>query len=221
MLPARRSTSVQNVFNRRINALRGKGGLLLQCLLLAFLALASQAKAVSEATLEWNPNPEPDVTGYKLYYGTASNTYTRLVDNGSPTSATVPDLVAGFTYYFVVTAYNSAGLEGPPSNEVSFTVPWPAALQISYLPRPDVPLSPDTPIRCDAVEGGASGFSFRVTAVAQSAITIYASSDLTNWETLGSVTNPTGRLLIRDLDSAAHSQRFYRFSQLALDPVVD
>jgi hypothetical protein len=27
------------------------------------------------------------------------------------------------TYFFVVTAYNAAGLESPPSNEISYTTP--------------------------------------------------------------------------------------------------
>ena len=39
------------------------------------------------------------------------------------TSATIGNLTAGNTYYFVVTAYDSSGLESPPSNEASAEMP--------------------------------------------------------------------------------------------------
>ena len=41
---------------------------------------------------------------------------------GKTLSATVPNLTAGSTYYFAVTAYNSAGESGY-SNEASATIP--------------------------------------------------------------------------------------------------
>ena len=44
-------------------------------------------------------------------------------DLGNTTTATVSNLISGVTYYFVVTAYNSAGVEGPPSNQASYTAP--------------------------------------------------------------------------------------------------
>jgi hypothetical protein len=171
--------------------------------------------------LEWDPNLEPDLGGYKLHYGTSSGIYTRSVDAGNETTINVPELVSGFTYYFVVTAYNDAGVESPPSNEVVFTVPWPDDLRITYLPRSGVPVAPDW-IECAPAQGPApNGFVFSVTAAERSAVVIYSSEDLKTWTVQGAVTNPTGRLLITDMESLLHPRRYYRLKLAEIDPVVD
>jgi hypothetical protein len=87
-----------------------------------FVAGTSFAQA-STVTLEWEPSPDPDVVGYRLYYGTASGNLSNLIDTGSFTRGTVSNLMAGVTYYFAVTAYDAAGLESLPSDEISYTVP--------------------------------------------------------------------------------------------------
>jgi len=79
------------------------------------------ALLLTQATLEWDPNPEADLAGYKLYYGEAPGSYTVAVDVGNCTSCTLTDLVAGKTYYIAATAYNGSGLESGYSNEVVFT----------------------------------------------------------------------------------------------------
>jgi fibronectin type III domain protein len=78
--------------------------------------------------LAWNANPptsDPatNTTGYRVHVGLASGIYTQSTNVGNTTAVTESTLVSGSTYYFVVTAYNSAGLEGPPSNEVSYKAP--------------------------------------------------------------------------------------------------
>jgi hypothetical protein len=55
--------------------------------------------------------------------GVVSGIYTQSTDLGKTTTFTVSNLIRGITYYSVVTAYNSAGVESPPSNEVSYKVP--------------------------------------------------------------------------------------------------
>ena len=77
--------------------------------------------ATSSATLTWNAVSGTTLTGYKVYVGTAPRQYTRTITVGNVTSSTVNSLTVGRTYYFVVTAYNSAG-ESTPSNEVSKTI---------------------------------------------------------------------------------------------------
>ena len=75
-------------------------------------------------TLAWDPNPEADLAGYKVYWGSATRTYGAPVTvPGTPASPTytVAGLAAG-TWYFAVTAYNTAGLESGFSNEVSATI---------------------------------------------------------------------------------------------------
>lgn len=73
-------------------------------------------------TLTWTANGEPDLAGYKIYVGTASGTYNV---SGSPfvtgkvTSYTVSNLPKGQTYFFAISAYDSAGNESVLSGEVS------------------------------------------------------------------------------------------------------
>lgn len=73
--------------------------------------------------LAWDPNSESDLAGYKAYYRTSSTTYGTPIDVGLVTRTTLMGLVPGVTYYFVVTAYNTSGLESGFSNEVSYTIP--------------------------------------------------------------------------------------------------
>jgi hypothetical protein len=78
---------------------------------------------VRQVTLEWDPNTEPNLAGYRLYVGTTSGAYGRSVNAGLATSCTVTDLLGGHTYYFAATAYNTSGAESTKSNEVTYTVP--------------------------------------------------------------------------------------------------
>jgi hypothetical protein len=78
----------------------------------------------AQVTLGWSPGTEPDLTGYKVYYGTASRNYTQSVDinNRTVTSCTITNLTEGQTYYFAATAYNTSLVESPYSAEVSCLV---------------------------------------------------------------------------------------------------
>jgi len=84
--------------------------------------LAITAPASTKATLAWDPNTESNLAGYKVYVGTASQVYGTPVDVGLVTTFEVINLTKGQTYYFAVTAYNSAGESGD-SNEVSKSIP--------------------------------------------------------------------------------------------------
>ncbi len=82
----------------------------------------------SSVKLAWNAdsqtsNSATNPAGYRLYIGSASGIYTQSTDVGNTTTATVSNLIKGSTYYCVVTAYNSAKLESPPSNQLSFKAP--------------------------------------------------------------------------------------------------
>jgi hypothetical protein len=74
-----------------------------------------------EAILSWAPNTETDLSGYKVYYGTASGTYGVPLTVGTTTTSTVSGLSPG-TYYLAVTAYDTSGNESGFSAEVSKTV---------------------------------------------------------------------------------------------------
>jgi len=76
----------------------------------------------ADLTLAWDPNTEPDIDGYKVYWGTSSGNYAYVVDIGLQTTCTVSNLVAGTTYYLAVTAYDSNGNESGFSQELRVNV---------------------------------------------------------------------------------------------------
>ncbi len=75
----------------------------------------------STVTLKWDKSGDRRVKGYRLHCGLSSGrNYSRLIDVGNVTTYTLTNLVPGETYYCIVTAYNAAGKESGPSNEISF-----------------------------------------------------------------------------------------------------
>jgi hypothetical protein len=90
---------------------------LLVCLTASLSPLWAGPSQYRAVTLSWDPNPEPDIAGYKLHYGTASGAYDQVLDVGDVTHASLLTLLHGTDYFFTVNAYNSAGLEGPLSDE--------------------------------------------------------------------------------------------------------
>jgi hypothetical protein len=75
----------------------------------------------SQVTLGWNTNSEADLAGYRLYYGRASGSYDSVVNTGNLSSYTLSGLLDGATYYFSLTAIDTAGLESGFSNEATYT----------------------------------------------------------------------------------------------------
>ncbi len=88
------------------------------------VALTVNAPASSSATLTWNANTENNLAGYKVYRATASGTYGAPITTivGNVTNYVATGLQVGTTYFFVVTAYDTAGNESGVSNEVSKSV---------------------------------------------------------------------------------------------------
>jgi hypothetical protein len=110
--------------------------LLLLLATVAFIASCGKSPVTSSAPsavpanggvrLEWNPVPEQNVTGYRVYYGTASRAYLQPYGQGlasTATTFTVPDLAGARRYFFAVTATNSLGKESGFSDEVFVDVP--------------------------------------------------------------------------------------------------
>ncbi|MBN2091730.1 Ig-like domain-containing protein, partial [candidate division KSB1 bacterium] len=96
----------------------------LEILILLFIFVFSGASAILKAEslkLLWDQNRETDLKGYKIYYGTATGKYSSHIDVGKMTTYTLNNLNANTTYYFVLTAYDSAGNESAYSKEVSGT----------------------------------------------------------------------------------------------------
>jgi len=75
--------------------------------------------------LSWDRSgSHTNLAAYIVKYGTTSGVHTGRVEvAANATSATVANLVAGHTYFFVVVARNVFGLESHPSAEAAYTCP--------------------------------------------------------------------------------------------------
>jgi hypothetical protein len=92
------------------------------CLAIMIALLLSSSARAATITLQWDRNPEPDVVGYVIRYGTQSGMYTTEVNVGNQISHTLNLTPATTTtYYFVVQAYNAYG-RSTNSAQVSTTV---------------------------------------------------------------------------------------------------
>ncbi len=72
--------------------------------------------------VQWTPNRENDLAGYKVYYGMTSRSYSRIIPVGLNTTCQISDLEPGYEYFFAVTAYDTAGNESQFSKEVSIFI---------------------------------------------------------------------------------------------------
>jgi Bacterial Ig domain/Fibronectin type III domain len=100
-----------------------RGTAILVVITALFTEQPASAQAAQSVSLLWDANSDRDVVGYRVYYGTSSGNYSHSNDVGNVTGTTISNLTAGQTYYFVVTDYDTAGLESLPSNEVAYSVP--------------------------------------------------------------------------------------------------
>lgn len=103
-------------------------------LLAVFLLVSLATAQAATVTLAWTAS-SGSVAGYNVYTRTASGSYGSAQNAGTNTTYTTTDLAAG-TYYFVVKARDSTGIESGPSNEVSSTTytftTQPSGLTLSY-----------------------------------------------------------------------------------------
>ncbi len=102
------------------------------------LAVSAPGAQAASVRLQWDPNTEPDLAGYRVYYGTVSRTYGAPLNVGNATTATVPLPDDGLTYHLAVTAYDTAQNESGYSNEVTYTTP----LAPEAVSQPQAPAGP-------------------------------------------------------------------------------
>ena len=95
---------------------RNIGGLFSLAAIFLFCSIPQAGAA--NVSLMWDPSTSPDISGYRLYIGSASRTYESSITLGNQTSYIVADLGVG-TWYFAVTAFDTDDNESDFSNEVS------------------------------------------------------------------------------------------------------
>jgi hypothetical protein len=145
-------------------------------------------RANESATLSWVPSSATNITGYKIYCGTVSHSYTNMVTVGNTTNATISGLVPARTYYFAATAVDGAGNESGYSIEVSYVMPVTAATLT------------------EAVRSSGQ-FSFTVTGDTGQQYVVQASTNLLDWVSLQTNAAP---FLFADTNAAGFHQRYYR-----------
>src|SRR6185436_16507140 len=98
------------------------------------LVVLACAVPLEAARATWDRNPEPDITGYRLSYGTQPGQHPTTIDVGNVTSY---DFFPppGQRYYVVVQAYNPSGV-GPASDEVIYDEPATQQNQPPVLTQP-------------------------------------------------------------------------------------
>jgi hypothetical protein len=85
-----------------------------------FLACAHAQQKIDYVFVSWHENTEPDLAGYKLYWGTDTLKFNVKDCKLNDFCILQNELYANLKYYFAVTAYDSAGNESAKSDIVSF-----------------------------------------------------------------------------------------------------
>jgi hypothetical protein len=83
----------------------------------------NQPTTTGSAALSWAANTETDLAGYKVHIGTQPGLYNPPITLGATSTYTATNLASGKTYYFCVSAFDSASNESPCSAEVSKPLP--------------------------------------------------------------------------------------------------
>lgn len=90
-------------------------------LAVSLFAMTAYSQPTGSIGLTWSPNNESDLAGYRVYQGTQPGQFTELINVGLTNVAIIESLSPGTTYYWFITAYNTAGMESLPSQTVSIT----------------------------------------------------------------------------------------------------
>ncbi|WP_052440697.1 Ig-like domain-containing protein, partial [Geobacter sp. OR-1] len=108
--------------------------MLVRSVLAAILSMSmSSISSASSVILRWDPNTEPDLAGYKVYYAPESGTFDAAtpIDVQNQTATTIDGLDPAKSYSFAVTAYNSSGLESGFSNVLAVAEISPPTVEIT------------------------------------------------------------------------------------------
>ena len=83
------------------------------------LLLCAAAVHAQTVTLAWDASPSPEVTAYRIYFGTNTGNYAFVTNAGLVLTQTVAVAHSG-RWFFAATAVDANGLESDFSNEVQW-----------------------------------------------------------------------------------------------------
>ncbi len=109
---------MERLFSINLKVEGGKMKKIIQLfILVSILIYANTVFAITNVTLEWNPNTESDLASYKIYQSNTSGVYNTGTNVGDVTTytLTLPD----GNWYFALTALDTNGNESGYSNEVT------------------------------------------------------------------------------------------------------
>ncbi len=159
----------------------------------------SKTGSGASVSLGWTASPSTNVTGYFLNWGLLSGQCTNQLDVGNVTNTTLSGLASNATYYFNVVAYDAAGDQAPPSNELAYQVP-----------------NPPPPLLAQLQPGGTGAPTLGLSFQGSSGTTyvIQATEDLQHWVTIWTTNcGATGPLTYTSADMVLYPKRFYRVGQ--------
>lgn len=89
---------------------------------LLFSLLLSGYAFAGSVTLEWTPNSEPDLAGYRAFSREANQGYDYSSPSweGTETTCKIDGILNDKNYHFVIRALDTEGYESGNSNEVSY-----------------------------------------------------------------------------------------------------
>ena len=100
--------------------IRGSRVSLLLVMLMAILGLATVPAHAGSVSMAWDAVTDPDLVGYRVFYGPAAGNYDQQIDVGLVTDHTVTGLTDCSTWHVAVKALDSAGnVSAGFSNEIS------------------------------------------------------------------------------------------------------
>ena len=176
-----------------------------------FLAVCQSPCFAATVALSWDPNTEPDLAGYKVYYkadssslpfdGTGAAEGASPLDSSSQASATISGLDPNKAHFFAVTAYNTSGVESSFSNIVSIPELAPPATSLNY-PLNNATVSGTVSVTASASDNvGVTKVEYYVNGILQASDT--SSPYVYSWNTT-SVASGTYTLMTKAYDAAGN-----------------
>ena len=120
--------------------------------------LAGAPLFAGEVKVAWQPNTEPDLAGYVVYYGPKERPQRHRIEVGRQTQYLIQNLQPGLTYFVTVTAADREGNESLPAERIAVRLGGDqeenngAPPQHYLLPNYPNPFPASTPLRTSATE---------------------------------------------------------------------